>query len=243
MSMFRRKPFGVGGKITPRSLSGMRLDTKKYRILLADDHILVLEGIKKLLEPHFELAGAVADGRALLDAAKELEPDVVLLDISMPLLNGIDAARQLRKSLPSVKIVFLSMHADPTYVIEAFRAGGSGYLLKRSAASELVFAIEEVLKGRYYVTPAVAKDVLQDVFEEADASRKEPPSKAPRLTPRQREVLQLVAEGKSIKEIATILDISIKTVEFHKSRITETLNLRTTADLTKYAVAHGIASL
>lgn len=226
-----------------RARAGGDLQMRKARILLADDHTLVLEGIKKLLEPHFEPAGAVEDGRALLEAVKELRPDVVLLDISMPLLNGIDAARQIRKSVPSAKIVFLSMHADPAYVSEAFRAGGSGYLLKRSAGSELVFAIEEVLKGRFYVTPAVAKDVLKDVFEEVEASRKEPPSRTPGLTPRQREVLQLVAEGKSIKEIATILDISIKTVEFHKSRIMEELDLHTTAELTKYAVAHGIASL
>lgn len=213
------------------------------RVLLADDHTLVLEGIQKLLEPHFDLVGTVEDGRALLEAAKKLEPDVVIADISMPLLNGIDAARQLRKILPGAKIVFLSMHADPTYVTEAFKAGGAGYLLKRSAASELVFAIEEVLKGRFYVTPAVAKDVLKDVFAESEPSRKEPPTQGPNLTPRQREVLQLVAEGKSIKEIASILDISIKTVEFHKSRIMEELDLHTTAELTKYAVAHGIASL
>lgn len=216
---------------------------KKARVLLADDHTLVLEGIKKLLEPHFDLVGTVEDGRALLEEAAKLEPDVILVDISMPLLNGIDAARQLRKSVPDAKIVFLSMHADAAYVSEAFRAGGAGYLLKRSAASELVFAIGEVLKGRYYVTPAVAKDVLRDVFDEPEPSRREPPSRAPRLTPRQREVLQLVAEGNTIKEIAAILDISIKTVEFHKSRIMEELDLHTTADLTKYAVAHGIASL
>lgn len=215
----------------------------KARVLLADDHTLVLEGISKLLEPHFDLVGTVEDGRALLEAAKTLKPDVVLADISMPLLNGIDAARQLRKTLPDTKIVFLSMHSDPTYVTEAFRAGAAGYLLKRSAASELVFAIEEVLKGRFYVTPAVAKGVLTDVLGEAEASRREAPTKGPSLTPRQREVLQLVAEGKSIKEIATILDISIKTVEFHKSRIMEELDLHTTAELTKYAVAHGIASL
>lgn len=215
----------------------------KPTVLLADDHTLVLEGIRKLLEPHFDLVGTVEDGRALLEAAKRLKPDVVLADISMPLLNGIDAARQVRKILPGAKIVFLSMHADSSYVTEAFKAGGVGYLLKRSAASELVFAIEEVLKGRFYVTPAVAKDVLRDVFAEVESSRKEPPPPGRSLTPRQREVLQLVAEGKSIKEIASILDISIKTVEFHKSRIMEELDLHTTADLTKYAVAHGIVSL
>jgi len=215
---------------------------KRPRVLLADDHTLVLEGISKLLEPRFELAGTAADGRALLEAAKKLRPDIILVDISMPLLNGIDAARQLRKLVPDARIIFLSMHADPFYVTEAFRAGGVGYLLKRSAASELLFAIDEVMKGRVYVTPAVTKDVLKGVFGEAEASRRAP-EKAPHLTPRQREVLQLVAEGKSIKEIATILDISIKTVEFHKSRIKDELGIHTTAELTKYAVSHGIASL
>lgn len=213
------------------------------RVLLADDHTLVAQGIQKLLEPRFELVGTSADGRSLLEDAARLKPDVILLDISMPLLNGIDAARKLRKVAPDAKLLFLTMHADPTYVTEAFRAGGLGYLLKRSAASELVFAIEEVLKGRYYVTPAVAKDVMRPVFDEDAPSRREPPESAPRLTTRQREVLQLVAEGKSIKEIASILDISVKTVEFHKSRIMEELDLHTTADLTKYAVSHGIASL
>lgn len=215
----------------------------RHRVLLADDHTLVLEGITKLLEPHFVVVGAVEDGRALLQAAQELEPDVILLDISMPLLNGIDAAARLKKTVPTARLIFLSMHADAAYVAAAFRAGGSGYLLKRSAGSELVFAIHEVLKGRFYVTPAVAKDVLSEVFDDAPPSRKEPPTKSPHLTPRQREVLQLVAEGKSIKEIAAILGISAKTVEFHKSRITEELNLHTTAELTKFAITHGIASL
>jgi DNA-binding NarL/FixJ family response regulator len=215
---------------------------KRPRVLLADDHTLVAEAIGKLLEPRFELLGTAADGRSLLEQARRLRPDVILLDISMPVLNGIDAAKKLRKVLPEARILFLSMHADPLFVTDAFRAGGHGYLLKRSAASELVFAIEEILKGRYYVTPAVAADVMRPVFEEADGVRIQPPG-GTQLTPRQREVLQLVAEGKSIKEIATILDISVKTVEFHKSRIMSELDLHTTADLTKFAVVHGIASL
>lgn len=215
----------------------------RAKVLLADDHTLVLEGLGKLLEPHFDLVGTAGDGRAAVEAAERLRPDVVLLDISMPLLNGIDAARQLRKRLPEAKIIVLSMHADPLYVSEAFRAGCSGYLLKRSAASELVFAIDEVLKGRFYVTPGVAREVIEPVFEDRSASRAKPPPEGRTLTPRQREVLQLVAEGKSIKEIASILDISVKTVEFHKSRIMAELDLHTTADLTKFAVAHGIASL
>jgi DNA-binding NarL/FixJ family response regulator len=209
---------------------------KRQRILLADDHVVVIEGLQKLLEPHFDVVGTVEDGRALLEAAPRLRPDVILVDVSMPLLNGIDAARQLRRTVPQAKIVFLSMHADPVYVTKAFQAGAAGYLLKRSAASELVSAIQEVLKDRFYVTPLVAKEVIGDFIRQ-----KPPPS--PRLTHRQREVLQLTAEGKSLKEIGAILGISIKTVESHKSRIMEELGVRTTAELTKYAIAHGIIPL
>jgi DNA-binding NarL/FixJ family response regulator len=217
---------------------------KRPRVLLADDHPILTEGIERILEPRFELIGAVQDGRALVREAEWLDPDIVLVDISMPLLNGIDAARQLKKIEPRCKIVFLSMHADPDYVSEAFAAGASGYLLKSSFSSELVFALEEVLKGRYYVAPAVAKDVVEAFASgPGDASRKGPPQPASKLTPRQREVLQLVAEGKSVKEIACVLDVSVKTVEFHKTRIMEQLDLHSTAELTKYAVAHGLASL
>ena len=213
---------------------------KRPRILLADDHTLVLEGLKRILDPEFELAGTVEDGLALLDAAQNLEPDVILLDISMPLLNGIEAARRLRKSLPRTKLVFLTMHADRTYVAEAFRAGASAYLLKRSAVSELVFAIHEVLKGRYYIAPLIAKDLV-DFFVESRASRRrEPRPVSGDLTSRQRQILQLVAEGHSNKQIAGILKISIKTVEFHKSEIMKKLGLHTTAELTRYALAHGI---
>ncbi len=214
----------------------------RARILLADDHTLVVEGIRKLLESRFDLVGAVEDGRAVVTEAARLRPQVIVLDISMPLLNGIDAARQLRKAVPDAKIVFLTMHADPMYVTEAFRAGGSAYLLKRSAATELIFAIEEVLKGRYYVTSAVAKDVIDPTALCQTGSSSRPRNDAQRLTPRQREVIQLVAEGKSTKEIASILGISVKTVEFHKSRIMEELGRRTTAELTRYAVAHGLVS-
>lgn len=209
------------------------------RVLLADDHTLVAEGLRKLLEGECELVGIVEDGRALLEAARRLRPDLILLDISMPLLNGIDAARQLKKLMPEVKLVFLTMHADPTYVSEAFRAGASGYLLKRAAASELTLALQEILKGHYYVTPHVVKDVLSPLLEPAPGSS----SKLKELTPRQREVLQLVAEGHSIKEIAAVLKVSVKTVEFHKSKIMEQLGLRTTAELTKYAITHGLTSL
>ena len=208
------------------------------RILLADDHTLVLEGLSKLLEKDFELVGTVEDGRTLVNLAQELEPDVVILDISMPQLNGIDAARQIQKLLPNCKMVFLTMHTDPHYAQEAFQAGASGYLLKRSAASELTQAIQAVLKDQYYVTPSITKEVFLPFLKQ---SQPLPSNKDP-LTPRQREVLQLVAEGQCTKDIATILNLSIKTVEFHKSHIMKELDLHTTAELTKYAISHGLVS-
>ncbi len=214
----------------------------RIRILLADDHTLVLEGLKRLLAADFELVGMVENGRELLAVAGKLKPDVVLLDISMPLLNGVDAARQLKKIRPEIKIIFLTMHAEKTYVSEAFNAGASGYLLKRSAASELVFAIQEVAKGQLYLTPLISADVLRPFQDRSARLRHRPRLRsAGGLTVRQREVLQLVAEGRTNKEIAGIMKISIKTVEFHKSGIMQNLGLRTTAELTRYALRHGIA--
>lgn len=210
----------------------------KPRLLLADDHTMFVEALQKVLEPEFTLVGSVGDGRALLEAAPRLKPDVILLDLSMPLLNGIDAAQQLRRLVPETKLVFLSMHGDPTYVTEAFRAGASGYVLKRASATELVQAIRAALRGQFYVSPLLAKGVLDPLLHQQTA----PASAQATLTLRQREVLQLVAEGQSLKEIASILCVSPKTVEFHKTRIAKQLGLRTTADLTKYAVTHGLVS-
>lgn len=205
------------------------------RVLLADDHTLLLEGIRLMLQPEFELVGSAEDGRALLAAARKLKPDVILLDISMPLLNGIDAAVQLRKTCPFAKLIFVTMHADADYVREAFRSGASGYLLKRAAASELLTAIREVLKGNQYVSPLVTRSTFDSFL-----TSPWPVAKAQHtLTPRQREVLQLVAEGRSRKEIAGILQISVKTVEFHKSRLVRALQLKTPADFTRYAIKHG----
>ena len=208
------------------------------RLLLADDHTLLLEGIRLMLEPEFELVGSVEDGQALLAAAEKLKPDVILLDISMPILNGIDAARQLRKIVPSSKLIFLTMHGDADYVTEAFRAGASGYLLKRSAASELVTAIREVLKGHHYVSPLVTRNALELLMGATKSDSKF----ADGLTPRQRQILQLVAEGRTRKEIAGTLGISVKTVEFHKTRIMTELDIHTSAGLTRYAIDHGIAA-
>jgi len=211
---------------------------KRPRIVLADDHTLVLDGLRRILEEECEVVGTAEDGRILLNMVQEHNPDVVVLDISMPQLNGLDAARQLHKMLPACKIIFLTMHADPSYAKEAFQIGASGYLLKRSAATELLLAIQAVLKDQFYVTPIITKEVLLPLCGESDRA----PENQHLLTPRQREVLQLVAEGKAVKDIANILNVSIKTVEFHKTKIMRELNLHSTVELTKYAVAHGLVS-
>jgi DNA-binding NarL/FixJ family response regulator len=206
----------------------------KPRILLADDHTMVAEGLKRLLEGEFQLVGIAQDGRTLLDMLPQLNPDLLLLDVSMPLLNGFETANRAKKLRPDLLIVFISMHSDAEYVKHAFRSGASGYVLKRSAASELVQAIREVLAGRYYVTPLLRqeKEALLDSGQKPRQSG---------LTTRQREVLQLVAEGKTGKDIAHILHISLKTVEFHKACIMRELDLHTTAELTRYALEHGIS--
>jgi DNA-binding NarL/FixJ family response regulator len=206
----------------------------RARVLLADDHALVSAGISKLLENEFDLIGTVADGRALVAAVKDRNPDVILLDISMPVLNGLEAARQIRKDSPTAKLIFVTVHSDTPYVIEAFRAGASGYVLKRSAASELLTAVHQVLDNNVYLTPLIRGAAVADFL-------KAPSEKGPILSKRQREVLQLVAEGHSAKEIAKNLKISSKTVEFHKGLIMKKLDLHSTAELTRYAIENGIA--
>ncbi|MDH5253988.1 MAG: response regulator transcription factor [Nitrospira sp.] len=211
------------------------------RILIADDHSLILAGIRKLVETEGDVVGTVEDGRALVEEAQKLRPDLILLDISMPLLNGLDAARQLTKLVPDSKLIFLTMHATPTYATEAFKAGASGYLIKRSAASELKQAIQAVMRGQHYMTPLITKDVLAATLHPPEALVPNRPVSA--LTPRQREVLQLIAEGKGTKDIATLLNISVKTVEFHKFRVMDALDLHSTADLIRYALSEGLVSL
>jgi DNA-binding NarL/FixJ family response regulator len=208
----------------------------KLRILLADDHLLVLEGFRRILESQYELVGTVEDGRALLDTAKELQPDIVILDISMPLLNGIDAAAQLKKICPSSKIIIVTMHADTEYVRSAFEAGATAYVLKRSAADELEQAIRMAVTGHSYITPLITKDMLNVFLSKSSETSAEIHA----LTMRQREVLQLLAEGRTAKEIANLLKVSSRTIEFHKSQILMRLNLHNTADLIKYALTHGI---
>ena len=211
------------------------------RILMADDHAIVLAGLRKLVESEGEVVGMVEDGRALVEAAQQLRPDIVLLDISMPLLNGLDAARQISKLVPESKLIFLTMHATPTYATEAFKAGASGYLIKRSAAVELKQAIQAVMRGQHYMTPLITKDVLAATLQSLEGQLSKPLVTS--LTPRQREVLQLVAEGKGTKAIASILNISVKTVEFHKFRIMSELDLHSTAELIKYAISEGLVSV
>jgi DNA-binding NarL/FixJ family response regulator len=211
------------------------------RVLIADDHSIILAGLRKLVEEQCEVVGTVEDGRTLLVAAQRLCPDIILLDIAMPLLNGLDAARQLVKLVPQSKLIFLTMQSSPTYATEAFKAGASGYLLKRSAVTELPQAIQSVIKGQHYITPVMTKDVLQSVLKPSGSSQTT--TKIARLTSRQREVLQLLAEGKGNKDIASLLNLSVRTVEFHRARIMDMLNIHSTAELTQYAIAEGLISL
>ncbi len=211
---------------------------RRKRVLLADDHTLLLDAFAKLLEPEFDVVGTVADGRALVAAAEELKPDVVVLDIAMPLLNGLDAGRQLKKALPDVKLIFLTMNQDPAIAAEAFRAGASGYLLKTSAGSELIKAIEEATSGRSYVTPLITQDLVEE-FMLGPNERKRPAD----LTPRQREVLQLLAEGHPMKEAAQILKVAPRTIAYHKYRIMERFQLKSNAELIQFAVRHVVVSV
>jgi DNA-binding NarL/FixJ family response regulator len=207
----------------------------RTRVLLADDHLMLVEALKKMLEPEFEVVGSVGDGHALLKAAETLRPDIVVLDIAMPLLNGLDAGRQLKHSMAKVKLIFLTMNEDPYLVGEAFRAGASAYLLKQGAALELTKAIAEVLKGGVYVTPCIAGGLANISLREPEAREH-----APEPTPRQRQVIQLLAEGRSMKEIADLLKITMRTVASHKYRVMEVLQIKTSAELVRYAVKHRI---
>jgi DNA-binding NarL/FixJ family response regulator len=204
------------------------------RVLLADDHVLLLGAFAKLLADECEIVGCASDGRAVVADAERLKPDLVVLDISMPILNGLEAGRQIRQKLRDTKLVFLTMNEDPDLVAEAFRSGASGYLLKRSAATELGTAIREVMLGRSYVTPLVTNGLVASLMHPAEQQ----PRRA--LTPRQREVLQLLAEGRSMKEVASVLDLTPRTVAFHKYRMMEQLGVGTTAELIQYAVKHHI---
>jgi len=210
------------------------------RILLADDHLLMLEGLSRLLSSEFEVVGTVKNGRDLLSEAERLRPDVIVIDIGMPELNGIEAARRLTKSLPGAKLVIVTQQIDPAYLHAAFSAGARAYVAKQSAGKELVQAIHMALRDNYYVTPLAGEEAVQ--LQALDPKRNPAGMFGARLTPRQREVLQLVAEGKTAKQISVALHISPKTVEFHRNSLMEELGVRTTAELTRYALSRGIIS-
>lgn len=207
---------------------------KRTRVLIADDHKMFAQGLLGLLEDEFDLVGTVGDGQALVDAAEILRPDVIVVDISMPVLNGLDAVRRLRDQGNSAKVVFLTMHADDRLLAEAFRCGGVGYVLKQSAGEDLIFAIKQALNGNKYVTPLIASEWVQDLAARIDQTKKLT------LTPRQREVLQLVIEGCTMKEIATRLGISTRTAESHKYEMMEGLGVESTAELIQYALKLGL---
>ncbi len=213
--------------------------SKRPRVLLADDHRMVAEGLKSMLTPEFELVGLVEDGRALLEAAKKLRPDVIVADITMPHLNGIDAVAKLKQHDKNVRVVLLTMHREVAYARRALDAGAAGYVLKHSAPAELVAAIRAALDGKTYVTPELAGELLRDMKREPGRAGDPVAS----LTPRQREILQLLAEGRSAKEIGEALGISARTVEFHKYQMMEALGLYTNAELVHFAIKHGIVSI
>jgi len=210
----------------------------RSRILIADDHTLVAELCKRLLETEFDVVGVVSDGRALVRAARELKPDVIVVDVAMPILNGLDAGRQVKEMLPSVNVVYLTMNHDVEIAAEAFRRGASGYLLKTCAAAEMVVAVREVLRGKSYMSPALSRDTVNFLRRQ----NKELVREDERLTERQREVLQLLAEGKVMKEVGDILHMTTRTVAYHKYRMMEVLGAKSTAELVKYAIRNHMVA-
>lgn len=208
----------------------------KARILLADDHSLVLDGIRRLLENQHHVIGSASDGRSLVREALRLHPEMVILDVTMPIMNGIDAAREIRKTLPKTKLVFISMHANSIYVRKAIEAGGVAYVLKSGASEELLNAIQIARSGGRYLSPALDQSIVSEVTEYPG----KPSQTVLELTDRQRQILQLIVEGKQNKEIADALYISVRTVEFHRARLMSRLGARSVADLTRFAVQEGI---
>lgn len=206
------------------------------RVLIGDDHALILNGIKSLLAASHDVVGAVENGQALVEAALRLRPDVVVCDISMPILNGIDAARQIKQALPSTLLVFLSMHANPMYLRRALDVGAVGYVLKAGAGEELLTALREAHRGRIYISPDFGPDVLDRIRTPTGKPTRSPIP----LTDRQRQILQLVAEGRQNKEIAEMLGVSVKTIEFHRARLMAKLGVRSVAELTRFAMHEGL---
>jgi len=210
---------------------------KRPRVILADDHTLILDALKNLLEPEFEVVGMFADGRALMEGAPGLSPNVIVLDIGMPTMNGLNAGERLKQAMPLVKLVYLTMNHDPDMAGEAFRLGASAYLLKNSAATELQNAIREVVRGGYYVTPLMTKGMDGSFVQNFKLRKTTTP-----LTLRQKEVLQLLAEGRSMKEVAFVLNVSPRTVAFHKYTMMEHLHIRSNAELIEYAMRSAIVA-
>jgi DNA-binding NarL/FixJ family response regulator len=210
----------------------------RVRVLIADDHNLVAELCKKLLEPEYEVIGIVGDGRALVQAAAQLKPDVILIDVAMPILNGLDAGQQIKETLPAVKLIYLTMNPDAEVTAEAFRRGAAGYLLKTCAASEMVTCVREVLRGKTYMSSHIPKDTVNFLRKQ----QKKLVDEQEKLTERQREVLQLLAEGKVMKEVGAILNMTTRTVAFHKYRIMQVLGAKSNADLVKYAVKNHLTA-
>jgi len=212
--------------------------SNRPRVLIADDHNLIAELCKQLLETEFEVVGVVVDGRALVRAARELKPDVIIVDVAMPILNGLDAGRQVKEALPSVKLVYLTMNPDPEVAAEAFARGASGYLVKTCASAEMVLAVRAALRGKTYLSRTLSQDEINVLRWQ----QKELVNEYERLTDRQREVLQLLAEGKVMKEIGGILKMTTRTVAYHKYRIMEVLGVKTNAELVKYAVRNHMVA-
>jgi DNA-binding NarL/FixJ family response regulator len=212
--------------------------SNRSRVLIADDHTLIAELCKRLLETEFDVVGTVSDGRALVRAAIELKPDVIVVDVAMPVLNGLDAGQQVKELLPSVRLVYLTMNPDPEIAAEAFARGASGYLLKTCASSEMVLAVRQVLRGKSYLSQGLS----QDEIDSLRWRNKKLVHEEERLTPRQREVLQLLAEGKVMKEVSYILNMSTRTVAYHKYRMMEVLGAKSSAELVKYAVRNHVVA-
>lgn len=206
------------------------------RLMIADDHTILVEAFRKLLDPYYDVVATVSDGRSLLDRAPQVNPEVIIVDIGMPLMNGLDAGFRLKQLMPNVKLVFLTMNDDPDLAVEAMRCGASGYLLKSSAAEELIMAIQMALKSKHYVTPLIARGMENSFIENPGVI-----GRGKTLTARQREVVQLLAEGKSMKQAADILTIKERTVAFHKYRVMRRFNLGTSAELVQFAIKSRIS--
>jgi DNA-binding NarL/FixJ family response regulator len=209
---------------------------KRLRVLLGDDHALILDGIRAALQPYHDIVGQAADGKALVEAAERLHPDLVVLDISMPILNGLESAKRIKKALPSTRLIILSQHLNPAYLKQALKAGASGYVLKSGATEELQKAIDTVMRGETYITPSFGEDVIARLWNRSGEISDE----SEELSERQREILQLIVEGRGNKEIADLLHLSVKTIEFHRARLMDKLGVRTVAELTKVALQQGL---